>query len=305
MESIGVDVSNWSLSCAWRGLEREFPNDEEGVREALEWAKGAQVWCMEATGRHHRGLADSVCASGLRRLVVNPGRARKYLGFVNPRGKTDRLDAAALRRLAECEGGSLRAYSPVPARGAAARDTLVRRRSLVEARVSLEQTAAEAGDPGGHMADAAAALRRAQACLDKELAAALSGLAGYERLLTVPGVGPLTAAALACALERGEFAGPDALVAFLGLDPRPDDSGRHRGRRRLSHQGDAQARTFLFTAARAGSRLRPWKPYYQSQLAKGLSSTEATVVLARKLARVCWKVYRQEGPFQDKTVLDT
>jgi transposase len=26
----------------------------------------------------------------------------------------------------------------------------------------------------------------------------------------------------------------DAFIAFTGLDPRPDDSGQHRGRRRLS-----------------------------------------------------------------------
>lgn len=307
MSSLGIDVSKVSLSCALAQEVREFPNTAAGHAQLWEWGKGAQAWCLEATGRHHLALAGFAHGLGVRCLVVNPGRARKYLAFVSPRGKTDRLDALALARLAEREGQGLRPYRPVPLAVQEARDALVRRRALVQARVSLEQTAREAGDPDGSLASAVAALRSSQAALEQGLAKALKGYAGYERLMTVPAVGPLSAALLTCALERGEFATPDSLVAFAGLDPRPKDSGKHRGTRALSHQGDAQLRTVLFMAARAGSRLAEWKPYYAAQRAKGLSTTEATVVLARKLLRVAWKVYRQQAPFVSKTkqALDT
>jgi hypothetical protein len=50
-------------------------------------------------------------------------------------------------------------------------------------------------------------------------------------------------------------------------------------------------------AARAGARLPLWKPYYVKQLDKGYSTTEATVILARKLLRVAWSVNRQKHPF--------
>ena len=53
-------------------------------------------------------------------------------------------------------------------------------------------------------------------------------------------------------------------------------------------------------AARAGARLPLWKPYYVKQLEKGFSTTEATVILARKLLRVAWSVNRQKSPFIQK-----
>jgi len=299
MENIGIDVSKATLSCAWRGSSRDFDNTSKGHQDLWDWAAGATACCLEATGRFHQAVAEAAVARGLRCLVVNPGRARKYLQFVNPRAKTDKLDAQALELLGEKEGAALRAYVVPPAAVAEARDLLVRRRALVEAKVKIRQVAREAGDPGGHLAGALEAMARAEKALDKELEKALSGFPGYENLLSVPGVGPKTAAAVTCAMERGEFLTADSLVAFFGLDPRPCDSGKHRGKRRLSHQGDAQARTFLFMAGRAGARLPAWKAYYQSQTSKGLSSTEATVVMARKLARVCWKVYRQDTPFRD------
>ena len=300
MQSLGIDVSKSTLSCAYGHQVVSFPNTPEGFAALSSWANQAQTWCMEATGRYHEAVAQYGYVLGKRCLVVNPGRAKKYLGFVDSRAKTDRVDALALARLAEREGESLRDYKPVPQPVAQARDILVRRRSLVENRVSLELVVQAAGDPGGHLNSAIAALRAAQLEVEKELSQALKGYAGYQHLLSIPGIGPMSAAILVCTLERGEFVTSDSLVAFAGLDPRANDSGKHRGQRRLSHQGDAQLRTILYMAARAGARLEPWKPYYTAQLAKGLSSTAATVILARKLLRVAWSVYRQRSPFIQK-----
>lgn len=300
MSSVGIDVSKFSLSCALAGHVREFPNTPTGHEALVAWAREAQCWCMEATGRYHEPLARFAYQLGKRLLVVNPGRAKQYLSFVDGRAKTDRVDALALARLAEREGENLREYKPAPAAVQEARDILVRRRSLVETRVALEQVTQAAGDPGSHLAQAVKAINLAQKALEKELAETLKDYPSYQHLLAIPGVGPMSAAVLVCALERGEFATSDSLVAYAGLDPRPRDSGRHRGQRKLSHQGDAGLRTILFMAARAGSRLSLWKPYYAAQLAKGLSSTEATVILARKLIRVAWGVYKQGSPFIQK-----
>ena len=300
MVSVGIDVSKAKISCAYKGQVREFVNGEAGFGQLEAWAQDAATWCMEATGRYHDALARFAFNLGRRCLVVNPGQAKKYLGFVAGRSKTDKVDALGLARLAEQEGENLRAYKPVPEQIVNARDVLVRRRALVESRVSLRQVADEVGDPSGHLKAAVAEIEAACKALDKELETSLKGYCGYEHLLSIPGIGPVSASLLVCALERGEFETSDSLVAFAGLDPRASDSGNKRGKRRLSHHGDAQLRSALFMAARAGARLQIWKPYYESQLAKGLSSTEATVILSRKLTRVAWSVYKQNSPFVDK-----
>jgi hypothetical protein len=43
--------------------------------------------------------------------------------------------------------------------------------------------------------------------------------------------------------------------------------------------------------------MKIWKPYYEAQLAKGLSKTAATVILARKMVRVAFAVYKADRPF--------
>jgi transposase len=300
MVCCGIDVSKSSLSCCIGDQVREFSNTHAGWEALVEFAQSADLWCMEATGRYHQGAAWMALKSGFRCVVVNPSQAKKYLSFVSGRAKTDALDARALARLGEAEGARLREYVPVPEWVSQLRDLMVRRRGLIESRVALEQIADAAGDPEAHLQMAIDGLKKAQAQLEKSLHAQLSSQPRYQDLLSIPGIGPMSAALLLCALERGEFATSDALVAFAGLDPRAMDSGMKRGRRALSHQGDAALRTTLFMAARAGSRMPLWKDYYSKQKAKGLSSTEATVILSRKMLRVAWAVYKQKGPFIPK-----
>ncbi len=298
--SLGIDVSKLTLSCALQGKVKEFANTTAGHVALLNWAGGARVWCMEATGRYHQKLADLAYESGHRVLVVNPSVAKKYLGFVSYRGKTDPIDALALARLAEREGEDLTPYKPIPESVIQARDILVRRRALVEARVSLTQVAESAGDPQGHLKGTIEQITLTQKEIERQLVKVLKGYAGYHHLLGIPGIGPLSAAILVCTLERGEFVTSDSLVAFAGLDPRARESGQYRGKRKLSHHGDAQLRTILFMAARTGARLDYWKPYYQNQRAKGFSTTEATVILTRKMLRVAWSVYKQNSHFIPK-----
>lgn len=300
MDCVGIDVSKATLSCAYRSQVKVFPNTGEGHRGLKDWAGEAGTWCMEATGRYHGELADFGFRLGIRCLVVNPGRAKQYLGFVDSRAKTDKVDALALERLGSKEGEHLRAYRPVAEPVARARDVLVRRRALVEAKVSLTNVATAAGDPAGQIGRTIDQIKKSLVELEKELRMLLKEYPAYEQLMSIPGIGPMSAAILVCTLERGEFATSDSLVAFAGLDPRARDSGKHRGKRTLSHQGDAQLRTILYMAARAGARLPLWKPYYVKQLEKGFSTTEATVILARKLLRVAWSVNRQKSPFIQK-----
>lgn len=301
MNSVGIDISKDKIVCGLGDELRSFNNSPKGFAELMDWANDAKQFCMEATGRYHLPLANFVHQSGKKCLVVNPGLAKQYLGFVNHRAKTDNVDALSLARMAEKEGDHLRAYRPVPEEIGKARDLLTERKALVETRVALTQTASQTGDPGGHLAKVVAEMRLAVKALEKQIHAILSKYPAYENLLSIPCIGPMSASILVCALERGEFLTSDSLVAFAGLDPRASESGKHKGRRRLSHHGDAQMRTILFMAARIGSRHKLWKPYYQNQLNKGLSKTEATVILSRKLLRTAWGVYKQNTPFKERT----
>jgi hypothetical protein len=65
----------------------------------------------------------------------------------------------------------------------------------------------------------------------------------------------------------------------------------------LSKRGPGELRRLLFLAAMAGARTAAWRPVYAHYRARGLSSTEALVILARRIARTAWSMYRHETDF--------
>ena len=89
----------------------------------------------------------------------------------------------------------------------------------------------------------------------------------------------------------------DAVIAFTGLDPRPNDSGKKTGQRRLSKRGWPEIRRLMYAAAMSAARTKTWNGYYCAQRDKGLSTTAALVVLARKLLRVAFSLFKKQVPF--------
>ena len=47
----------------------------------------------------------------------------------------------------------------------------------------------------------------------------------------------------------------------------------------------------------SAAKTKVWRPYYQAQRAKGLSATAAIVILARKMLRVAFALYKHDLPF--------
>ena len=89
----------------------------------------------------------------------------------------------------------------------------------------------------------------------------------------------------------------DAVIAFSGLDPRANDSGMKTGRRRLSKRGPSEMRRLFYNAAMSAARTATWNPTYQRARAAGKTTTEALVILARKLLRVAFALYKTKTEF--------
>jgi transposase len=108
-------------------------------------------------------------------------------------------------------------------------------------------------------------------------------------LMAVPGIGQVTAPALAACLVDKQFTHPDQFVAYVGLDLRVSQSGQRRGQFGLSKRGDAELRRLLYLAAMsaASSTHDPtFAEHYAREQAKGLAKAAALNAIARKLAKV-------------------
>jgi transposase len=121
-----------------------------------------------------------------------------------------------------------------------------------------------------------------------------------RHLVTIPGVGPVTAA---CVLaETGELARfPDAatLASYAGLVPALRHSGRRTPPRAALHPaGNPRLRRALFMAALVGVRHNPWlKAFYDRLVARGKPKLLALTAAMRKLLAAMHSVARHRRPF--------
>jgi transposase len=123
-----------------------------------------------------------------------------------------------------------------------------------------------------------------------------------KRLQTITGVGFINSVALTHRFDRTPFANSDAVVAAYGLDPRPRDSGDKLAKRRLTKQGNAEDRRLIYLAAQSASKTKLFSPLYRSLLAKGFSTTEAIVIIARKLLRIAFALWTTDTSFDPQKV---
>jgi transposase len=120
-----------------------------------------------------------------------------------------------------------------------------------------------------------------------------------RRLATVPGIGPLTASAIAASVpDAGAFANARQFAAWLGLVPRQNTTGGKPRLGSISKQGNAYIRRLLIIGAQSVLRwTRPTRPtpWLLALLARRPRKVVA-VALANKMARIVWALLaRGEG----------
>ena len=127
---------------------------------------------------------------------------------------------------------------------------------------------------------------------------------GAQRLMSIPGVGPLTASAIVGKVhDFSQFTRAANFSAWLGLTPKEYSSAEKRYWGRISKQGDRYIRTLLIHGARASLRAviknkEEDTSYHRwiRQLLARVGHNKTVVALANKHARMVWALMtRQEA----------
>jgi len=281
-------------------------------------------------GTHSPWISRLLEQLGHQVIVAN---TRKIRAITASESKNDKNDAEKLARFAFCDP---RLLSPIRHRSPArqqdlnliqARATLVRARTMiVNALRGLVKSAGgrlPACSPQGFQerveASIPPALAEAARPLLNQIVALNAGIQQMDRgieqlgnrypeipvLRTVPGIGPLIAAAYVLTLDR-----PDAVQhsrqagAFLGLRPRQSQSGDSDPQHRISKTGNVYLRSLLVQAAhyvlgRFGpdSALRRWGLKLAASGGKR-GKKRAVVAVARKLAVILHRIWRTGNGWQ-------
>ena len=319
MENCGIDVAMKSSAvCILSGrgkvlLEQMVSTDEAGLASVLKGRR--RMRCVLEAGPLAEWMSRLLEEMGHEPVVID---ARKAKGVIRTKKKTDRLDARNLARMAKTGW-----YTAVHRKSVEARTT----RTFLQARQGLVQTALAQGSRirgllRAHgiklgevkesqfasevqrlaceksrdlweMLEPLVEVRRQALRASEQMRRRMVRQAAVEgsvarRLMTVPGVGPITATAYVATIDDPKrFRSSDQVAAYLGLVPSVAQSGELEVHGRITREGDGMLRSYLVEAAhvlltrkRGSCRLKRWG----LKLAKKKGHGKARVAVARKLA---------------------
>ena len=304
--TIGIDISKDTLDAhRWPdNTARQFTNDTKGHKALIGWI-GPDVTriVFEPTGPYHRGLELALARAGLAFVKINPRQARRFAEATGKLAKTDRADAAMLARM-----GAVLDLAPRQrqeeklcdlkelhmARQALVKDrtaTLNRQKNLT---IKMLQTQSK---------KQLASIDKQIEEIDRELTARIKAdkdlKASFDILLSIPGIGAVTAMALL--IEMPELGSMDNAQAasLAGLAPLTRQSGKWNGKAHI-YGGRANVRQALYMPALVAMRFNAdLKAKYIALRAIGKPYKVAITALMRKLivlANALLKAKRKWAP---------
>ena len=140
--------------------------------------------------------------------------------------------------------------------------------------------------------------------LPSEIEALVKGDDACQRLMTIPGVGPLTASTMVAAVGDGSaFRRGRDFGAWLGLVPRQMSTGDRTILGGISKRGNKHLRTLFIQGAWAVLiRSKNWHKYsfggWLEAASKRLHPCVLVVALANKLARIAWSVLNRGRAYE-------
>ena len=234
---VGIDVSKDRLDVHLRPSGETFAvaRDGRGLGRLVARLAAArpELIVLEATGGFELTVAAAVAGAGMPLAIVNPAQIRAFARAVGRLAKTDRLDAELIARFAE-------QVRPVPRpvadeRAQALAELVARRRQIVEMVGMESNRRRQARGPKvlRGIERTLGALQTALAELDQEIDDQIKGSpawrAAEDLLISVPGVGRITACTLIAELPELGLIDRRQLAALVGLAPVNRDSGSRRG----------------------------------------------------------------------------
>lgn len=283
---------------------------------------------VEACGTAHY-WARTLTTMGHKVRLIPPAYVKAYV----KRGKSDALDAEAI-----CEAVQRPTMRFVPTKTVEqqgilmthrARSLLVRQRTMLAN--ALRAHLAELGlvaNPGianlAKLAEQAMADKDALppyarsaleilirqimtissevAALDQQLIAWHAESEASRRLAAIPGLGIITATAIAATVtDPDQFRSGRQFAAWLGLTPQQHSTGGKTRLGAISKQGDRYLRRLLVVGATAVMRHVKDKPTPMAEWIRKLSEKKpfrlVSVALANKLARIAWVVLTRKETY--------
>jgi transposase len=335
MRIIGIDLGKINSQVSERderGEEVRSVRVQSDRASLVETLSGPKARVLIEAGTPARWVANCLREAGHEVVVADPGYLPMYVDLKSKRKKTDKRDAALLsqallngmwrpahERSEEEQIRKMRIDSR--SRHVGTRTMLINAIKAAFHSFGLDQVKGKPEAQPAAMRLALSQLPEAArgvvetdiaaleaqnvivAKLDEEIAATSGQNPHVQRLMTVPGVGLITAATFVATIDNPHrFANGHELASHLGTAPSEHSSGERRLLGSITKAGPKYLRILLVQAAwsiwrstdPAAARLRAWV----HQIGERRGRKTAIVALARKLAGILLAMWKKESDFR-------
>jgi transposase len=322
---IGVDMAMDKFQAAVCSIDaaglvvvkasRTFSNAPKGFAELLAWKERIcpepvnQAFLMEATGIYHEALAGWLHDQGCVVCVVLPNKAKEYKKSLGLRSKTDDQDARALARM--CCEQHLPRWTPMSKAMYGLR-SLTRQVEATSKEISRVKCRLHAQKRGLYptkivincLTAQLRLLEKQKQHLQKEVAAVISSDAELKRkseqICRIKGVG-LQSVAVIIAETNGFalFENIAQLVSYAGYDVVENQSGKHKGKTKISKQGNSHIRRILHLPALNVVRYRqsPFVALYERIFEKSKQKMKGYTAVQKKLLVMIYTLWKNDVPY--------
>lgn len=292
-----------------------FLNNKKGYQQFYKWVNKNHsgdipvVYLMEATGIYHEGIAFYLHSHGCSVSVILPNKAKKYKQALGLRSKTDSIDARSLSRMS-CEQ-SLPAWTPMSENIYLLR-VMTRHIQSLSKDITRIKNQLHAQEHAMYKSPEVIKLLRQQLKMLQKQKDQLKRQVLHliksdsavnekcEKICRLKGLGRMSLAVIIS--ETNGFAlfeNIAQLVSYSGYDVVEDQSGKHKGKTKISKQGNGRIRRILHLPAFNVVRLKqqPFVDLYERIYERSKMKMKAYTAIQKKLLIMIYTLWKKNEAF--------
>ena len=296
---LGVDVASEEL-VAYKedSLWKKMANEKTCVLALLKELPKDTIIALEATGGYGHLLAELAHKQGFVVYMLQPGKVKNYCKSSPSRGKSDKNDARDIASYVAAFHSRLHPWSPLPQFETQLRKLYRKREGIADHLASLRKQLRSLGDTPAQVSKTLQKLAERVDELTEEIEKMLATDPDSRLLAKIPAVKTNLIAASLPVLRVIPFKDKYALDSYAGIDLKMNESGKFKGKRRMSHEGDSHLRRAVYMAGLCGTTCKVWRPYYERLINdKKLPKVAAINALGRKILHTVFGVYHTKTEF--------
>lgn len=330
-QNAGIDIAKDSFAVSLvvlkenleseRLIYSEFTNDSKGIESFYSWAKKHKKpnvemhYTMEATGVYHESLAYYLYHRQEQVHILLPTRVKKFIDSTVGKSKTDKIDSELIGRMGlERKLANFKLGSPLVRqirKLTRERKSLVDEKTVIKNQLHAEQHSAnKLSSSIERMQNRIAYIEEQIKLVEAEAALLIKEddfLARKIKLMTsIPGVGFVTAATVIA--ETQGFSNINSikqLSSYAGYDVKQRESGKYKGKTRISKQGNSHIRQILYMPAISSiSHDKAIRNFYDRVNKNKASTLIGLTAVQRKLLGLMYTLWKKDMKYDKNYLLN-